>query len=427
MSKRGTWRESFGPHGARVTVGERRRGGNVYLFYWNGRKERREKRSLRFKVRDADGELIDGAVDKAKKKAKKVSNTLIDGELPSTGPDRTVGRIFDLFRREQLHGLSESREKDLRRALEMWEAWLGRRFDLSTFDRREWDAFARERGSGAIDARGRHVPAKSRREVGPRTVGKDLGTLRQVCRFAEGTRDRESAAFLLDRDPTRGLKLPREKSPSRPVARIETFRRLLSVADRIEVGHGKKHKARAPLRELLILSAHTGRRIGAIVALRWSDWRPSEGPHGVLRWRADSDKSGAEHIAEVTPEVRQTLQAWRQEGRGDGEWIFPAPESDGHVRADVAGRWLREAEAEGKVWRDRERPDRWGWHAFRRMWATARKHLPDVDVAEAGGWADPAVMRQCYQHADRETTRRAILEVGGPSIEVDPRESERAA
>ena len=26
------------------------------------------------------------------------------------------------------------------------------------------------------------------------------------------------------------------------------------------------------------------------------------------------------------------------------------------------------------------------WHAYRRGWATSRKHLPDVDVAAAGGW-----------------------------------------
>ena len=28
------------------------------------------------------------------------------------------------------------------------------------------------------------------------------------------------------------------------------------------------------------------------------------------------------------------------------------------------------------------------WHPYRRLWATERKHLPDLDVAAAGGWRD---------------------------------------
>ena len=28
------------------------------------------------------------------------------------------------------------------------------------------------------------------------------------------------------------------------------------------------------------------------------------------------------------------------------------------------------------------------WHPYRRLWAVERKHLPDLDVARAGGWRD---------------------------------------
>lgn len=41
-----------------------------------------------------------------------------------------------------------------------------------------------------------------------------------------------------------------------------------------------------------------------------------------------------------------------------------------------------------------------GFHAYRRKWATERKHLPVKDVAEAGGWLDTRSLEQCYQQTD---------------------------
>jgi hypothetical protein len=52
------------------------------------------------------------------------------------------------------------------------------------------------------------------------------------------------------------------------------------------------------------------------------------------------------------------------------------------------------------------------WHAYRRKWATERKHLPDVDVAAAGGWKTVQTMKASYQHADAETMLRVVLEGG---------------
>ena len=37
-----------------------------------------------------------------------------------------------------------------------------------------------------------------------------------------------------------------------------------------------------------------------------------------------------------------------------------------------------------------------------------RKHLPDVDVARAGGWRDLTTMKRSYQRADPATTLRAV-------------------
>jgi hypothetical protein len=49
------------------------------------------------------------------------------------------------------------------------------------------------------------------------------------------------------------------------------------------------------------------------------------------------------------------------------------------------------------------------WHAYRRKWATERKHLPAVDVAAAGGWKNTTTLARCYQQADAETMLRVVL------------------
>ena len=72
----------------------------------------------------------------------------------------------------------------------------------------------------------------------------------------------------------------------------------------------------------------------------------------------------------------------------------------------LASEWLREAERlagvvpqEGSL-----------GHAYRRKWATERKHLPDVDVAAAGGWMNTVSLKTAYQQADDETILKVVLE-----------------
>ncbi|MGH7497836.1 MAG: hypothetical protein ACREL3_03180 [Gemmatimonadales bacterium] len=48
------------------------------------------------------------------------------------------------------------------------------------------------------------------------------------------------------------------------------------------------------------------------------------------------------------------------------------------------------------------------WHAYRRKWATERKHEPEADVMSAGGWGDATTFRSCYQLADEATVLRVM-------------------
>ena len=52
------------------------------------------------------------------------------------------------------------------------------------------------------------------------------------------------------------------------------------------------------------------------------------------------------------------------------------------------------------------------WHAYRRKWVTERKHLPDVDVAAAGGWKDTESLKTAYQQADEATMLEVVLGAG---------------
>ena len=52
------------------------------------------------------------------------------------------------------------------------------------------------------------------------------------------------------------------------------------------------------------------------------------------------------------------------------------------------------------------------WYAYRRKWGSERKHLPDVDVAAAGGWKDTVRPKRAYQQADADTIL-SVVHSGG--------------
>ena len=71
----------------------------------------------------------------------------------------------------------------------------------------------------------------------------------------------------------------------------------------------------------------------------------------------------------------------------------------------LADKWLRKAEKLAKL-----EPQKGSlWHAYRRKWATERKHLPDVDVAAAGGWKNAVTLKTAYQQADADTMLQVVL------------------
>ena len=78
------------------------------------------------------------------------------------------------------------------------------------------------------------------------------------------------------------------------------------------------------------------------------------------------------------------------------------------VTRHLADKWLRKAEKLADL-----EPQKGSlWYAYRRKWAVERKHMPDVDVAEAGGWKSLEALRTSYQQPDEETMLRVVLGAG---------------
>jgi integrase len=327
-----------------------------------------------------------------------------------TGP-LTVATVFDLYTRAVLPKQCPVYAAETLRQAEMWTRHLGAAFDVRKFGPREWETFGRLRASGELDARGHVVTDTDKREpVGPRVVAKDLKALRAACRRATIERT-PSGSFVLESDPTRGLALPVERNPRRPVYDTARVDKLTAVADQVtmRLGWGKEARwERSHLRTLLRLAGDTGRRVGAILALQWADWRPELGTNGQLRWRAEEDKVGREWWAPVTPEVREELERLRRERPGVGEaLLFPSPNDAARpVTVQIASDWLRRAEKLAKL----ELLPGGAWHPFRRRWATERKHLSPKDVAAVGGWVDTTTLQKCYQVADEETMEAVVLQ-----------------
>ncbi len=130
-------------------------------------------------------------------------------------------------------------------------------------------------------------------------------------------------------------------------------------------------------------------------------------PFGCIAWPHETDKKGKQWNCEMVPELHAMLERIRRERPGIGAApIFPAPRDPTKSASyEAASRWLARAEKLAKI-----EPLKGGrWHPYRRKWATESKHLPDHDVARAGGWSDLRALKSAYQQDDRETTREVLF------------------
>jgi integrase len=382
-SKKKCWSQSVGVYGSRVRVAELSPGGTLYLLWVDGGRKQ-QKRSLRHRDRK-----------RGKDEALALASRLTTDRDSVEAVRLTIRSLFDNYEEHGLHGRTETHCREVRRKLALWTVFLGADRQVETLNPADVDRFVAARRAGEL----RRAGKKEASEIGMTTIWHDYVALSTALNFATRHRDARGKP-LLAVNPLHGVRVAKTVNPSQPVAEVSYYEQLHEVAARLNPAFGLA----------LDLAHATGHRIDAILKLRWEDVAlaasPSA-PHGSIRWRGEHDKIENDHVVPMSELAHDALVRASRERPGIGAaWISPSDTDPARpVDRHLASRWLRRAEKLAKVQHVRGR----GWHSFRRGWASARKHIPDVDVAAAGGWKDTSTMKRCYQHADAEGVLRAVV------------------
>jgi integrase len=389
--KRAVWSKTVDESGVSVRVYERCAGSLLYReVRISGTKDRK---SLGHRDRVL-------AEQQARELAKRLAELRYVGHR---GPV-TLGQLWSLYQQHRVPLLSAIRQRTVRGYFGLLERHIGRDFMVENLTQHHVDAYAAARRSGALES-----PKKRGTRPGVRDGGirSELFWLLALLHF--GQAHKVNGRPLLASAPLFGVTLPQERNPLRPVATEERYQALLKVADAVE-----------PLgrfRCVLALARETGRRLNAIVSLRAVDvllsreqiiialaavgqpiaWA-EHWPHGAIRWRAANDKMGYETVTPLSALGREALDAYlaRNPRAGDVPLFPELRDATRCASRDIAEHWLRQAEKKAGL----PRLARGGYHAFRRQFASERRHLNDADLMAAGGWRSLAVMRRSYQHSD---------------------------
>ena len=296
----------------------------------------------------------------------------------------TLGTLFDIYGDEVTPTKSKRSQRYDRVAIKMFLGFFGTNRKPATLSQRDWDRFIRARRAGRVGPSGR--------PVSDRTVEYDLKFLIAVLNWAAKSRD-EEGRLLLGSNPLRGLKVPKEKNPTRVVLTHAEYEALLRASLAMDWR----------FRVALVIAHETGHRIGAVRQLQWSD---IDMERSTIRWRGENEKTGYEHQTPVTAEVLAVLGEARKRNPGIGDVpLLPAPKDPSRcVSRSLARDWWEKAQALAGLEPTRGR----GWHSLRRKFASDLMNQPLKVLCELGGWKSAHTVLQCYQHADENRLRKAL-------------------
>jgi integrase len=332
----------------------------------------------------------------AQERGETLLRALLEAGGPREQPPLTLGELWERYQqeapgyRENARSTQQGKQLQARAVIAFFGA-SKRVEDLCPNDVARYTQARRSRK--------RHQSGGVRR----RTVHADLVFLRTMLVWAT-TLKLPSGEWLLAENPLRGVRFPREQNPRRPIATFDRFERVRLTIRRLasEATSNLERGRWLRLELALVFAEGTGRRIGSIRRLRWSDI--SYDPPAIL-WRAEFDKRHREQLVPIPESLAAEIRAVRARlgSVGDG-WVFRQATKDAPWAPAQCQDYLRQAEASAGV----EKLEGGLWHAYRRKWATERKDLPLKDVAAAGGWKDVTTLLMCYQHADEATMLRVM-------------------
>ncbi len=308
----------------------------------------------------------------------------LNGKVEAEPEPLTLGTLFEIYGEEVTPTKGRRTRQRDRVATRMFLRFFGRDRRPETLSQRDWDRFIQARRAGRA--------GRSGKPVGNRTIEWDLTFLMTVLNWAARSRD-EHGRLLLDSNPLKGLRKPKEKNPNRVVLTEDEYQALLGVSR--QVGW-RFHVA-------LVLAHETGHRIGAIRELRWDDI-DIEGRE--VRWRAEHEKTGYEHVTPLTAEAVAALEEARSTGGGtESGPVLPSPRDAAQCMSRVsAHKWWKKAETLAGLEPRRGR----GWHSLRRKFASDLMDLPLKVLCELGGWKKAQTVLRCYQQPDAVQLRKAL-------------------
>jgi hypothetical protein len=423
MPKRKPWSTEITEYGITVRVYEREPGGVLYrsIVTADGRKDRK---SLGHRDRD-----------RAEKDVRTLIGELAEAKLTGVKPDTlTLGQLFGAYRRERMPSLKPDRQAYSRACMAMFTECWGADQVVADIGQQHVDRFVGLRRSAELvppalkpRAEGERRGRGHRRAVPVRdgTLHANLiGWLSPVFNWA--VRYKVNGSRLLASNPLHDCEVPREKTPRRPIASHARYTATQEHADAVD--------STGRLRCILALARYTGRRESAICQLRASDVLLStervrdalaaEGmdervadhmPHGAIRWGEQTDKEGLLFVTAMSAAARAEVDRYLTLNPRLGDVpLFPAPprkrkkEAEPPPERPITRHRASELLLAAEVAARQPKLMRGAWHAYRRLWASERKHLPDADVAAAGGWSDPETMKKSYQQPDAATMLRVI-------------------
>jgi integrase len=359
----------------------------MHLEYYEPTRTGERPKVRRLALGHSDMELAKEAAEELAAKLRR--------SAPSVTAKLELSSLFEMYLREVTPGKSAGTQRHDRMCAEMFLRAFRRDREPHTLNLRDWNWFIRQRRDGIL--RPRSVEVK--RTVRNRVIAHDLKFLLAVLNWATLAGDGKGG-FLLDRNPLKGLPVPREENPSRTVLTLEQYQRLVGAAA----------KEGGQVECFVKLAWHTGHRSSSIRNLRWSDV-DLEGRR--IHWRGENDKIGLDHWNPLHSEVLEALKAHKavlelvQNCPLSDEWIFPAlrDTSKPMPRETVHKMWMRLATA-AKL----PVGQRLGWHSFRRAFSNRlhRSGAPFRDLQDLGGWKSPKTLTEVYLLPDEEAQRRAL-------------------
>ena len=399
------WSRTITESGVKVRLYRRRPDGVIYreIRLGNGAKDRKS-----LKTSDPD---------EAETQAKEFAKELALLRLTGADPRRlTLAHVFAAYFARRGPELTDSWRKAAETRRSLFQVCWGKDTVVVDISQTDVDRFARLRRTGTLTSLGKGKGRGDRRPVNVRagTVDGDLRWLSSVFNWARKHKD--GGRRLLPENPLHDVHWAKEENPRRPVASHDRFQHTMRHVDSVD--------PTGRLRCILSLARYTGRRADAICQLRVVDVlrTPMQShaclagsgmnvglvdhmPHGAVRWSDKSDKMGFLFVSPLSIPAREALDKYLRGSLRLGDApLFPSDDTDADpIRRDVVASWLVRAEQKAKL------PKLHGgiWHPYRRLWASERKSLADVDVAAAGGWKDTRALKLSYQQADAA----AVLDV----------------